>query len=380
MKVAIIQPTDELENLVLFTRQFSSKIEVQSVDDVVKDKKIDVIIMNQNELEPSNVIQLRATFPTKKILIVSNQIDSFFEKSCVAHNILLLSNEWTQREQLDHIQKSWFGLEEQTEYHNVVAVSGSHRQVGVTQVALSLGNALGSFNYKTLVIGLNPYNPGEDSKRHATYSFDQIYELIQSNVITTGESLVPYLEKYDHFYYLTGNRDYYKALSFEGKTVERLIDIAKEHFQAVVLDIGAFYDSYLPLTGLQMSNTHILVSSQEQFSIDEYNRWNEQVLSRFEFHPKTRYQVVNKYASKAILTTKQLEEKLEIPVLTQIPFFPEANDALIEDGILYFSEHSPYNKVIDGIARVIGDEILVTPNGEKENRSFLFGLGRKRTK
>ncbi|MEK5217706.1 hypothetical protein [Psychrobacillus sp. FSL H8-0487] len=377
MKVAIVQPNEILTKLVLCTRQFTSSVEIMNLEDVGKEKKLDVLIMEHQGLTPTDIIQLRQQFQSMKILIVAEQIDTFFEKSCIAHDILLISNEMSQREQLDTIQKAWFGLEEQTEYHNVVAVYGTHRQVGVTQTALSIGNALGSFNHKTLVIGLNPYNPGEDTKKPATYSFDQIYDLVQSNVINSGETLIPYLEKYDHFYYLTGNRDFYKALSFDGKTVEQLIRLAKEHFQAVVLDIGSFYDSYLPLTGLQMSNTHILVSSQEQLSIDEFSRWQEQVLSRFDFYPKTSYQVVNKYASKAILTSKHLEEKLELPILTQIPFFPESNDALIEDGILYLSEYAPYNKVIDGIARAIGDEILAITNNEKEKKS-IFGLGRRK--
>ena len=378
MKVAIVQPTEALNKLVLYTRQFTNTIVVTDLEELVKDKKLDVLVMEQKDLTANDIIQIRYQFQSVKILIVAEQIDSFFEKSCIAHEVLLISNEWSQREQLDTIQKAWFGLEEQTEYHNVVAIHGTHRQVGVTQTALAVGNALGSFNYKTLVIGLNPYNPGEDPKRTATYSFEQIYDLIQSNVITSGESLIPYLEKYDHFYYLTGNRDFYKALSFDRKTVEQLIHIAKDHFQAVVLDVGSFYDSYLPLTGLQMSNTHILVSSQEHIAVSEYKQWKEQVLSRFDFHPKTTYQVVNKYASKAILTSKHLEEKLEQPILTQIPFFPEANDALIEDGMLYLSEYAPYNKVIDGIARAIGDEILAITNNEKEKKPFFFGIGRKR--
>ncbi|MDA6131192.1 hypothetical protein OSK38_27985, partial [Escherichia coli] len=89
-------------------------------------------------------------------------------------------------------------------------------------------------------------------------------------------------------------------------------------FDVVLIDVGAFYDSYLPIKALQMSNTHILVSSQEQLSIDEYRRWQEQVLNRFSFHPKSRYQIVNKHASKAIITTKHLEEKNDVPLLLNI--------------------------------------------------------------
>ena len=296
MKTAIIQPTESLKRLVLYTRQFSDQIEVQSFDEIVKDRKIDVILTEQMDLLASDIIQLRQKFPNKKILILSETADPFFQKACITYDILLITKEMNEREQLDTIQKAWFGLEEQTEYHNVVAIHGTHRQVGITQLALSIGQTLGELNYKTIVIGLNPYNPGEINNVQSSYSFEQIYDLIESNVIYDGESLVPYLTKLNHFYYLVGNRDFYKAMTFDSKPVERLIHFAKEHFHIVILDVGSFYDSYLPLTGLQLSNTHILVSSQESISLEEYRRWQEQVLNRFDFHPKSIYQVVNKVA------------------------------------------------------------------------------------
>lgn len=374
MKVAIIGPTEPLKNLVLFTRQFSSQVECNSFEEVIKDKKVDVLLTERGSLQANDIIQLRSQFPAKKIIVLADVFDPFFEKSCLAHDVLLLSKEWSEREQLNVIQKQWFGLEEQTEYHNVIAIHGTHRQVGTTQVALSVGHTLGSFNYKTLVIGLNPFNSMDDHKRKDGYSLDQVYELIQSNVITDGQSLIPYLEKYDSFYHLPSNRDFYKALTFEEKTISTLIHIAKEHFQAVILDVGGFYDSFLTLTGMKLSNTHILISSQEQQSLDEYERWNEQILSRFEFFPKTKYQVINKFGSKSIITMTLLQEKLEVPVLTHIPYFPEANDAIVEDGILYFSEYKPFNKAIDGIAKAIGDELTAASNNGKEGKGLLSAL------
>jgi hypothetical protein len=380
MKTAIIQPNDFLRNLVSYTRQFSESVEVQTVEEILKEKKIEVIISEQRDLQSNDIIQLRNTFPNQKIFIVADYIEPFFEKSCITHDVLLISKEWGERERLDLIQKTWFGLEEQTEYHNVVAIHGTHRQVGVTQLALSIGHTLGTFNYKTLVIGMNPYNPGELSIRKTNYTFDQVYDLIQSNVIYDGDSLLPYLDKHDHFYYLPGNLDFYKATSFEEKPIERLIHFAKEHFHIVLLDIGAFYDSYLSIVGMKLSNTHILVSSQDQISLDEYKRWKEQVLSRFDFHPKSTYQVVNKYASKATLQLKHLEETHEVPILTHVDFFPEANDAVIHDGILAYVGWPPFNRVIEGIARAIGDEVLATTNYEKKDKSIFSIFSRRNAK
>lgn len=372
MKTAIVKPTEDLKRIVLLTSQFSDEIQIQSLDEIMKDRKIEVIITEKNDLSSPDVIQMRDQFSNHKILILADSVDAFFQKTCLAHDVLLIPKSLSEKERLKLIQKSWFGLEDQTEFHNVVAIHGTHRQVGVTQIALSLGLKLGDFNLKTLVIGLNPYNPGEIHNVEAPYSFEQIYDLVENNVITDGESLTPYLLKQNSFYYLVGNRDYYKALMFEKKPIERLIHIAKDHFDIVLLDIGSFYDGHLPLTGLECSNTHILVSSQESISFSDYKRWKEQVLVRFSFHPKSIYQVVNKMASRAIITSKQLRDAHNIDILAQIPYFPEANDAEIEQGILYQADYRPFNKIIEGIARAIQEEILEGINTPKRSLLNFF--------
>lgn len=377
MKTAIVKPTEELRKLISFTQQLEEYLEVQSIEELEKDKKAVVIALDRGDLTPIDIIDLRGKFPRQRILMMFSDRDTLFENACIAHDVLLIPSEWTLRQQLDTIQKEWFGLEEQTEYHNVVAFHGTHRQVGVTQTALSVGNILGTFNLKTVVLGLNPYNPGEIINQKGSYSFDQIYDLLVGNLITDGQSLLPYLLKKNDFYYLTGNMDYYKAPEYEKEAVEKLINICKEYFDVVILDIGAFYDNLLPLTALEMSNTHILVSSQEQLSIDDYKRWDEQVLSRFEFFPKARYLVVNKYGSKGIITAKHLEEKLSVPLLLHIPFFPEANDAEIEEGILVLSEFSPYRKAIVGLAKTVSNE--TGRIGEEKKAKGGFGLfGRRK--
>lgn len=374
MKVGVVKITEDLKRIVLLTKQFTSQIEVDSFEEIKKDKKVKVIITEQGELTAADIMQLRQGFPEHKLLILTNRIEPFFEKSCIVHDVLLISKEMVERERLDAIQSKWFDLEEQTEFHNVIALHGTHRSIGVTQVALSTGYFLGTLNYKTLVIGMNPYNPGEYPGLEVTYSFEQIYDFIESNVIHDGESLLPYLNKVEQFYYLVGNRDLYKAVQFNPEPIEKLIRFAKEYFHIVILDVGAFYDSFLAKTGLQMSNTHVLVSTQEQQSIDEYKRWKEQILDRFTYHPKSQYQVINKHASKAIITTKHLEDKHLIPVLAEIPFFPEAADAVITDGIIYLAEYKPFVRSIEGLAKALANEVTESQKPAKKGfMSYLKG-------
>ena len=369
MKTIIVKPTENLRNIVLYTRQFLDPVEVDSFEDVLKEKKVKVIVTAQNDLTTPDVIDLRNTFPEHKFLILTNKEDSFFNKACIAHDILLISSESSEREQLDAIQKAWFGLEEQTEFHNVIAFHGTHRQVGVTQLALSVGHHLGTLNYKTLVIGMNTYSSGEYPGLNPSHSFEDVYDFIESNAIHDGESLLPYLTKLDQMYYLVGNRDFYRASNFDSEPIEKLINFAKEYFHIVILDIGAFYDGFLAYNGLQMSNTHVLVSSQEQQSIDEYKRWKEQIIERFEIHPKSQYQVVNKYATRPIITSKHLEEKHNVQVLAEVPYFPEAADAVIEQGILIQTDNRLFIKKVEGLSKALANEVT---EGQKPVPSGFF--------
>lgn len=358
MKVAIMQDSKKLISLYDKISQFTEYVLIDSFEDLKKEKKIRYVMAEQREMVAADLTQIRSSFPDIQILILSDKIDPFFEKSCLVHDILYLFEPWEESKCVQLIQQNWFNQLQKNEYQNVIAINGTHRCNGVTQTALSLGHVIGGLGLKTIVIGLNPYSPGEYPKVTGTYSFDMIYNLIENQVITDGEALLPYLTKLDYFNYLVGNRDLYKALTYQPEVIQQLIDIAKSYFNVVILDVGAHYDSYMAKVALENSNTHVLISTQEYQAGTEFNRWKDQILSHFNYFPKSTYQVVNKYATRAIIQSKQLESTLQIPVLTEIPYFPESNDAILTEGILYFADYKPYVRSIDGLARALVSEII----------------------
>lgn len=358
MKVAIIGTSTKLKNLFDRLLQFNEYVSVENFDELKKEKKIRYVFSERGDLVAADLNQIRLNFPDVKILILSKTEDQFFEKTCLVHDILYLNESMGEMKCVELIQKKWFNQVQKNEYHNVIAIHGTHRSTGVTQTALSLGHVIGGLGLKTLVIGLNPFSPGEYPSVTGTYSFETIYELVENQVINDGETLLPYLSDLDYFKYLIGNRDFYKALTFQPEPIQRLIDIAKEYFNIVILDVGAFYDSFMAKVALESSNTHVLISTQEHQATEEYIRWKNQILSLFDCTPKSHYQVVNKYASKAIIQSKQLESTLQIPVLTEIPHFPESADAIMTEGILYFADYKPYYRAIDGLARALVGEVI----------------------
>ena len=375
MKVAIYQPSELLKRIALLTSQFDDPdLEIQSLDDLGKERRVEALLLERGDMSAHDVLLLREKFPLLKILIIYDEYDEFFNKSCITHDVHSLSKQIGEKEILRILQVEWFGLEEATEFQNVVAIHGTHRQVGTTQIALSIGNTLAELNYKVAVLGLNPYNPGELRPYKTKYSLDQVYDLLEGGVIKNGDDLKKYMLEIGKLHYLVGNADFYKSPQFEKEPIEHLIDVAKSYFDVVVLDVGSFYDSFLAITALERSNTHILVATQENLSINEYNRWKKQFLSRFSFHPKNSYMVVNKYASNAIITPKQLEQTHNTNLLAQIPYFPEAADAEYEEGILSRAGYKAYFKVIEGLAKSVANDVM---NFKEDKSKSFFGRLKK---
>lgn len=376
MKVAIQNGNELIRSIVQSVEQFTDVVVINSFDDVKEQKKVKALLLEHHGLTSHDLLVLRQQFPDLKILIVSKQNDEFFVRTCITHDILFVKEELGEQKIRDIIQENWFDKNETHEFQNVIVIHGTHRQVGCTQTALSIGYALSELNYKVGVLGLNPYNPGELRNLESPHSFDVVYDLVESGVIKSGDLLVKYMTKIDRLYYLIGNRDFYRGIQYQKEPVEGLIHMAKEYFDVVILDIGGFYDSYLSYTALTHSGSHILIGTQEYLSIVEFKRWREQYLNRLIFNAKNRYFIVNKYASRAIITPKILSETHDVPLLSMIPYFPEAADAEYEDGLLIKSDYKPYAKAIHGIAKSIAEDVK-NFEATTDDKTF-FGLIKKK--
>jgi Flp pilus assembly CpaE family ATPase len=147
--------------------------------------------------------------------------------------------------------------------------------------------------------------------------------------------------------------------------------MAKEGFDYVVLDIGSHYDHAPALAGLYYSNTHLLITTQQEVGARHFRKWQDQVLSRLGYREDKFLMCVNKYSSHAILTPKQLEEDLKIPLFEQIPYLIGAEDIEIDETLLYFSINKPYKRSIERIAKGILQEEKEIEWSLQKKKSFL---------
>ncbi|WP_214483770.1 hypothetical protein [Bacillus sp. SM2101] len=373
MKVAIYSENNILLQVLESISFINEVVSIESLDELSNQKlKIKAVLMDQNGITSPDLLAFREKHPKIKVVMMCDTDDAFFKKACITHSMIPIDVTEDESTIKSIIESEWFKVELRSSYKNVIAVHGTHRQVGVTQTTLSIARIMREYNYSVCVVGLNPYNPGEIADVTNQYSLDYIYPSLQNNVLKSFEELKAYMNDVDGFDYIIGNRDFYRAPEFEGEPIKLLIDSVKDHYDVVLLDCGSHYDNFLPITGLQLADTHLLVASQEFIATNEYNRWKSQILSTLQLKPTHSHLIINKYASNATITAKQLQDELEVSYLGEIPFFPEAADAQIESGYLGNVEFKPYKNAVISISKALIGEVKEQQQVNKKNKRKLF--------
>jgi MinD-like ATPase involved in chromosome partitioning or flagellar assembly len=317
-----------------------------------KEVKIEGLVIEQNGYSTSEFIQLRSKYPMMKILLIIEEFDYVLRRVCIAHDIDTLSSNLIEEKLKSIVQTSWLHMAKKSDFKNVISVSGTHSQVGTTQTALSLAMCMKELNLNVCVLGLDVYNPGELSKVSADYSLDSIYSSVDNHLITF-EKLKKTMVDVNGVHYLVGNRNFLKKLEFQIEPMKELIHMAKEGFDYVLLDLGSHYDHAPALAGLYYSNTHLLITTQQEVGARHFRKWQDQVLGRLGYGEEKFLLCVNKYSSHAILTPKQLEEDLKISLFEQIPYLIGAEDIEIDEILLYYSINKSYRKAIERIVKGI---------------------------
>ncbi|OIJ09457.1 hypothetical protein BKP35_16515 [Anaerobacillus arseniciselenatis] len=376
MKIAILSENPIIKEALEQIDEVKKVENVHEIEDI--GMNFNTLILDKGELASVDLIELRERFPNFKImLLVKIGEDTFFEKACTTHSIDVVSKDIIEKEIVYFVKTNWLGkdLGSNSDYQNVYAVMGTHNQVGSSEFCFGVAKVLSEYNRRVVVVGLNPYNPSEIRTVNTNQSLDQIYPLLENKVLKQSDDIKKYLTGVEGFDYLIGNRDFYNAVNYTEEPIHYMIDILKDEYDFVLLDIGSFYDNLLPLTGLSIADTHIVISSQEIASIQQYKRWNEQILKRVNFKPNNRFLIVNKYSSRAVITPKQLQVELEIPLLGNLPFVSEANDDVYNDGFIANGNHKGYYTSIINITKALMN--IADKDNSSKKPFFLTKIFRK---
>ncbi|OHX41368.1 hypothetical protein [Cytobacillus oceanisediminis] len=358
MKVATL--SNHTDCIQIIEGQLQSEVTRLSSFDELDKLKCDALLVDQEFVDFSSLIDFRDVQPSiKTILLVDSPLNETQKRICNAQRIVPFYKENSRDEFKQLILQEW--LEHIVKQNqNVISISGTHSQSGVTQTALSLGVALRELNYKVCVIGLNFYNPGEIIGFPSEFSFDSLYHSV-SNHLFDAEGLKKQLIEIHGIQYLVGNRNFLKKNKYHPEPIHSLINIVKEEYDFVILDLGSIYDTSGALAGIMASGTKILVANQDEYSIRNFNRWFDQFLSPIGIQKEDLLMVVNRFDPIHLIKPKKIEEEMGVTLFEKIPLIPVDGS----DGVLYNYYVKSYNRTFNRMAKGI-----TTLPTEKKKKSF----------
>lgn len=366
MNAAILMNNREIQTMIEKMSEFETT-KLNNLEEL-ENQEYDVFIFEQHYVDYLEIMSIRDKNDHLKLIMIQEDHTSDSEKIYVANDVMLISEDASLDDVKNLINQHLFNVTEEERLENVVAISGTHPQVGVTQTALSIASAIHHEYGKSVgIIGLNAYNPGIISTVKSKDTLDQVYDLIKNNILTP-KKLLNMMVEVNGIKYLLGNDDVLKNFEYEEEPIENLIRMASESFDIVILDLGSIYDNALSLSGLKLAQMHVLLCSQQEISSVMFQKWKEKVLIPLDILPEDSIVVVNKYRDDLIKTMNQLSKEFNMPLMAKIPYLFGAIDDESDLGLLYLSTDKSYQKNIKKIIKGLFNDFKEKSNEQRPRK------------
>lgn len=285
----------------------------------------DVLILSDLEVQPKDLSRIVEDMPAgQTFYLISNSYKpSIIDNKisiCRQNQIIPIHPKLT----IAQIVQYLMGLapEEHAAARRAIAIMGSHAQIGTTMITLSLAAKLAE-TMSVAVLGLNSFNPGNTFMDYNGLSLDELYNQIAGNTnLLQSDEIVSFMHRHPSgFYYLCGNQDFTKRNHFRSDHIDQLVELFRQSFDCVLLDIGCSPDTNLAIQGLLNAGTKILLTTQQPTAHRIWQRMNTDILRYLNVVPEEFLLVVNKYKSDLPLNSRSIEHNMGIPLLETIPDF-----------------------------------------------------------
>jgi hypothetical protein len=193
--------------------------------------------------------KLREAYPEALLLYwhLGNQLKQLAPvyMACNTNNISFLPPRSTTSALIEKLK---IIFEEETGLENhIIGVFGSGPGIGCTSVAKVLARKIAATGKKTILLGLNLYDPGMNQPGQT--SLDQIRSRITRKMIAEKD-IDAFIEQ-DGYLYLPGNFDFLAAQDYTEEEIEYLMVECQRHADVVVCDFGSIPESAAWYVGMQ---------------------------------------------------------------------------------------------------------------------------------
>lgn len=381
MQIALFTNMENIQSLLESDERISNVIRFSEFEE--KEIHCDAVLLSGDVVRPNELRSYREKFP--KIPVIYKMARTTNAENvatiCNVYDIKPLYEYLTEVQTVNKLFQIVFGDKNESKT-NVVSFFGTHSGAGLSTTVLNVGKVLSeSIQHKVLILSLNPWDPSDYFLPYEGKYLDDIQIELQ-NELFTEESLKEAVVSYSsNFFHLAGNRNIKLQRFYKEQQVDRLIEIAKQTFDIVLIDAGAHFDNAAYAQSYLSSDLKFLITTQEEKGWQSYfpHIYN-QLIKPVQQSKDDYILIINRYEKEMnLIRDIDLQEKMEMNLLTTI-----ANQnifghiAVSQKKLLVNLVEGDYRESMQIIANSIIKRTNLTPNENVDldfkKRKKLFGF------
>jgi hypothetical protein len=294
----------------------------------IEPDEADVIVVSDLLMETHELIELRSIHEqAKMVYMISNRTDYHelkrVQSLCAAHRIDFVAPRLTVEQVALEIAAVCVGKAQGAS--RVITGIGALPQIGLTTSLLMLGVHLGALTGVRIgILGLNGWNPGDSGILYEGKYVDEIWGTLQGKHLRPDELVRQMCRISPHVHYLAGNRDIKKLYYYQPDGASWLIRAARQSFDIVLIDAGAYLDHALAAQSIYESDLLLIELNQSRQAGEQWLRLRDQILRPvFHYAEEKSMLLFNKmYDGPDVENAKQLSRQLGLPHISSLPYVP----------------------------------------------------------
>jgi MinD-like ATPase involved in chromosome partitioning or flagellar assembly len=184
----------------------------------------------------------------------------------------------------------------------IVTFIGADSKVGVTMVSQSIAEIISvNTDLKVCFMLLNECKGGNYFQNPQNKSIDNIRSKLSSKLINNEDILNVSIRINKKLYIIPGPADILNMRYYFPEDLELLIDKASKMFDILIIDSGSKIDSALTTAALNSTCHKILVTTQQNNAINNYEKISSQIFDLMGLNYKEFMIVINRYRNLTYL-------------------------------------------------------------------------------
>lgn len=375
MKIFLLSNDIELQKGLANTNLFKVLI-ITDIKEIKEIDSNDLIVIADTELSLNELIisidtDKRSLLKSKQLFyiltnIYSSQTISNIFMIAESRNINIIPPKLTTSQIVTKIvQKVFPDVHDKTS--SIITFFGADSKVGTTMIAQSTAELLAkNTGLKVGLLFLNNSPSNYYLRKNDKLGIDGIKNKLFNNILTPTELIDSCLQPVPNLFILTGVEYLLDARQYHPEYIDRLIKLAAEKLNIIIIDAGSNVDSGITIAALNATKYRYLVTTQQENIRKNFERIDRQVLKQLYIDSGSFILVLNKYvSSNNIYSAVQLAELYKMALAVHVPNLDLLGwQAEFDQKSLLEYEQSDYNKQLDILSRLIASQMNVPYNNK----------------